>query len=98
MTAVKPITVLNIDDVPYAVNTLSEDIQSLVTTLDGWNQKEADVYDELNILQAAKQTLSAQIVAKIREENTPPVPAEEAPTEEVNSAEGDLAVDATAAD
>jgi len=68
MPTVNDITVLNIDETPYAVESLSEDVQALVEVYNAWNQKESDARGELAILQAAKQTLSAQIVAKVREE------------------------------
>jgi len=68
MPTVNDITVLNIDETPYAVESLSEEAQSLVEVYNAWNQKETDARGELAILQAAKQTLSAQIVAKVREE------------------------------
>ena len=68
MPTVNDITVLNIDEVPYEVESLSEEIQRLVGVYNAWNQKEQDAAGELAILQAAKQTLSAQIVNKVREE------------------------------
>lgn len=68
MPTVNDITVLNIDEVPYEVSSLSEETQRLVEVYNAWNQKEQDAAGELAILQAAKQTLSAQIVNKVRDE------------------------------
>jgi len=68
MPIVNDITVLNIDETPYEVSALSEQVQALVEVYNAWNQKEVDAQGELAILQAAKQTLSAQIVNKVREE------------------------------
>lgn len=69
------ITTLNIDEVSYEVADLSEEVQQLVQIYNNWNRREVgiqerlqDVQAELTILGAAKQTLSAQIVAKVREE------------------------------
>jgi hypothetical protein len=66
MPKVVDITVLNIDDVPYAVESLSEEVQSLVEIYNEWNRKEAEVRDELTRFQAAKETLSRQIIARVR--------------------------------
>jgi len=67
MPKVTDITVLNIDDVPYAVDSCSEEVQALVEIYNDWNRKEADVRDELTRFQAAKETLSRQIITKVRE-------------------------------
>ena len=67
MPKVVDITVLNIDDVPYAVETLPEEVQALVEIYNEWNRKEAEVRDELTRFHAAKETLSRQIVTKVRE-------------------------------
>ena len=66
MPTVDDITILNIDDVAYDVAELSEEAQALVGVYNNWNRKENEAAGELAILQAAKQTLSAQIVAKVR--------------------------------
>ena len=68
MPKVTDITVLNIDDTPYAVESLSEEVQALVEIYNEWNRKEADVRDELTRFQAAKETLSRQIITKVREQ------------------------------
>lgn len=88
MPKVTDITVLNIDDTPYAVESLSEEVQGLVDIYNEWNRKEADVRDELTRFQAAKETLSRQIITKVREsvaaettEAEAPVEATEAPAE-----------------
>ena len=96
MPTVNDITVLNIDETPYAVESLSEEVQALVEVYNNWNQKESDARGELAILQAAKQTLSAQIVNKVRDEQAA---AEAAPTEaNVTSAEAVAADTEAAAD
>ena len=67
MPEVNDITVLNIDEVPYEVSSLSEEVQGLVQVYNNWSRKENEARGELAILQAAKQTLSAQIVQKVRD-------------------------------
>jgi len=67
MPKVTDITVLNIDETPYAVESLSAEVQALVEVYNEWNRKEADVRDELTRFQAAKETLSRQIISKVRE-------------------------------
>ena len=87
MPTVNDITTLNIDEVAYDVSSLSEEVQGLVEIYNNWNRKENDARGELAILQAAKQTLSAQIVNKVKEEtaaaatNVTEPPAEEAAAE-----------------
>lgn len=66
--AVQDIQVINIDSVPYAVDAMSETAQRLVGVYNGWNQKEADIRDELMVIQAAKETLSRQIIEQVRAE------------------------------
>lgn len=67
MPKVTDITVLNIDETPYAVESLTDEIIALVDVYNEWNRKEADVRDELTRFQAAKETLSRQIIGKVRE-------------------------------
>lgn len=67
MPKVTDITVLNIDEKPYAVESLPEEVQALVGIFNEWSHKEADVRDELTRFQAAKETLSRQIIGKVRE-------------------------------
>jgi hypothetical protein len=98
MPKVTDITVLNIDEVPYAVESLSAEVQALVDIYNDWNRKEAEVRDELTRFQAAKETLSRQIIGKVREQtaadeaaaaanDAEDVPTEEAPVDAEASAE-----------
>ena len=91
MPTVNDITVLNIDEVPYEVSSLSEETQGLVEVYNNWNRKENEARGELAILQAAKQTLSAQIVAKVREETAAEEVANAAETN-VTTSEADIEV------
>jgi len=95
MPTVNDITVLNIDETPYEVSALSEQVQALVEVYNAWNQKEVDAQGELAILQAAKQTLSAQIVAKVREESA--AATEAAALAEANTTEANVTTDESSA-
>lgn len=77
---VDAVKVLNIDEVPYAVDAMSEEIQAKVTMFDGWNQKDADLSDELTMVRAAKNDLSRSIILAVRQEKEA---AEQANTAEV---------------
>ena len=68
MPKVEDVKVLNIDDVPYAVDGMSEQVQSMVDVFNEWNQKEADARDNLIMIQAAKNDLSRSIVSTVRKE------------------------------
>ena len=68
MPEVQDIKVLNIDDVQYNVESMSETSQRLVGVFNDWNRKEAAARDDLTILQAAKETLSRQIIDQVRKE------------------------------
>lgn len=89
MPTVNDIETINIDEVTYKVEELSEEARALVEIYNDWNQKEAEVRDELTRFQAAKQTLSTQIIAKIRADN--------APEEAVNTTEAPDEVEAVEA-
>jgi len=68
MQKVVDIKVLTIDEKPYAVDSLSEEIQGLVEMYNDWQRQEVVVRDELTRYIAAKETLSQQIITKVREE------------------------------
>lgn len=87
MPKVTDITVLNIDDKPYAVESLPDEVKALVEIYNDWNRKEAEVRDELVRFQAAKETLSRQIIGKVREHITAEEPDKDAvePTPEGES-------------
>ena len=90
MPQVQEIQVINIDNVPYAVDAMSETSQRLVTVFNEWNQKEADARDGFMMVQAAKETLSRQIIEQVRKEKAEAEEAndnEEATTEEVATEE-----------
>lgn len=95
MPTLNDITTLNIDEVSYDVADLSTEAQELVEVYNRWNQKESDARGELAILQAAKQTLSAQIVATVRAEMEAKA-AEEAAAEVEAEAANDTVADVVA--
>ncbi len=91
MPIVNDIKTLTIDEVEYKVEDLSTEAQQLIEIYNDWNRKEADVRDELTRFQAAKQTLSNQIINKVRTDNEP-----ETETAEVNTTEAPPAEDTAA--
>lgn len=84
---VQEIQVINIDEVPYAVDAMSDTAKRLVAVYNDWNQKEATVRDELMMVQAAKETLSRQIIEQVRAEKA------EAKEAEVSENAPDAAID-----
>ena len=68
MAKVEEVKVLNIDEVPYAVDSMSAEVQEMVEVFNDWNRKEAEIVDDLRIIRAAKNNLSMQIIQQVREE------------------------------
>ncbi len=68
MPTVDPVKVLNIDNVPYAVDAMSEKVKSMVSVYDEWNQKLTDAQDEVGSRRAALNDLSRTIIMAVREE------------------------------
>ena len=68
MAKVEDVKVLNIDDVPYAVDSMSDEVQQMVAIFNEWNQQEADVRNQLALVQAAKNDLSRRIILQVRKE------------------------------
>lgn len=87
MPKVDELKIINIDEVPYAVDALSEVVQGQVALFNEWHQKEADAKGELMLVSAAKETLSRQIITSIRAEIEEAKAAEEAPAETTTSEE-----------
>lgn len=72
---VEPVKIITIDETPYAVDSMSDDVQQMVKVFNRWNDDEADIQHEVNLLadkismiRAAKDTVSRQILDKVREE------------------------------
>ena len=68
MAKVEDIKVLNIDEVPYAVDAMSDEVKAMVEVFNSWNQREADVREELSMVMAAKNDLSRRIILQVRQE------------------------------
>ncbi len=85
MPKVADITVLDVDEKTYAVDSLTEEVKSLVELYNEWNHKEAEVRDELTRFHAAKETLSRQIITKVREHIAEEESAKEQALEEANA-------------
>lgn len=92
MPKVKEVAILNIDQVPYAVDTMSTDVQNLVTTFNEWNQAYANKQQEVQIFQVALESLQQQIIAQIKKERD--ATAAEAATKEAETAS--ISADTTA--
>lgn len=82
---IEDIKVLNIDGVPYAVDSMSEEVKKMVDVYNGWNVKEADARDALMIIQAARNELSRQIILQVRKEKGEAEAAEQAAANEGNT-------------
>jgi len=65
---IDPVKVLNIDEVPYAVDSMSDAVKEQVEVFNGWNQDEANLLDEVRKIRAAKNDLSRQIIMQVRKE------------------------------
>lgn len=68
MKPVEPISVINVDGTPVAVESLSDNVRSLVAVYNTWRQEEANQRLELMKTQAALQDLSRQIAVRYQEE------------------------------
>jgi hypothetical protein len=65
---VEDIRILNIDEKPYVVDEMSDEVKNLVSVYNNWNRKEASIRDELLLVHSAKQELSRQIILQVRKE------------------------------
>jgi len=67
MPKVEDIKILNIDEKPYTVDSLGPQVKELIDIYNEWNGEEAELRSKLMVYQAAKETLSQQIMTKARE-------------------------------
>ena len=86
-TKVEDVKVLNIDDVPYAVDAMSDEVRAMVDTFNDWNRREATIVDDLALVRAAKNNLSMSIIQQVRNEKAAAEEAASAATEEVSTTE-----------
>ena len=68
MPKVEDIKVLNIDEVPYAVDSMSAEVKQLVEVYNEWNQDLANAQKDFAQKRAAVQSLSNQIITQVRTE------------------------------
>lgn len=68
MAKVEDVKVLNIDETPYAVDAMSDEVQAQVALFNEWNQRDADLSNELAMVRAAKNDLSRRIILQVRQE------------------------------
>lgn len=67
MANIEPVKVINVDGKQYLVEVLDDETKSLVALFNKWNQKEADLVEDVAMLRAAKNDVSGRIILKIRE-------------------------------
>lgn len=95
MPKVEDIKVLNIDETPYAVDSMSEEVKNLVEVYNEWNQDLADAQKEFAQKRAAVQSLSNQIIQTVRQEKAQAEAA--AAQEAAEAAEGEAPAEEPAA-
>lgn len=76
MPQIQEIKVLNIDDVEYNVEDMSDEVKSLVVVYNEWNQDAAEAHKTFAQLQAAVRGLSQQIIEQVRADIAPKTDAE----------------------
>jgi len=64
----EPITIINVDEVPYAVSDMTDDVKRLVNFYNDWRQEEAQIKSDLLKVQAAMRDLSREIIQTIKNE------------------------------
>ena len=64
----EPITIINVDEVPYAVSDMSETVKRLVSVYNDWRDEEVEAQQKLLQVQAAMRDLSREIVLSIKQE------------------------------
>lgn len=69
MIKVETTTQLSIDDVVYAVDECSAEVQQLVGFMDDWRQREIDTQSELVLVRAAIRDVQNNIVNLIKAAN-----------------------------
>jgi len=90
MPTVNPVTNLEFEGTQHDLSEFSDELRGLVDMYNEWNQKVVDARDEFQRSQAALQTLSNQIMAKVAEElaAAKPAPATTEPPPEGEWPEG----------
>lgn len=65
---VEEIKIVNVDEVPYNVDDMSDTVKQLVAFYNEWRQKEADIKSDLLLAQAGMRDISREIILTIRGE------------------------------
>ena len=68
MPKVEPISVINVDETPIAVEGCSDTVKQLVSVYNQWRQVEADDKDKLMLTQAGLRDVTREIVVTVRKE------------------------------
>lgn len=73
---IQPITTITLEDKPYEVADMSDEIKRAVAIFNRWNEKEVDAQyelellsDNLTMIRAAKENLSQQIFNMMKKES-----------------------------
>lgn len=59
---------INVDNVVYAVEKMSPQLQQMITMMDEWRQKDADLTVELTMVKAALRDIQNSIYVTINQE------------------------------
>ena len=86
MPTVDPISVINVDDTPIAVEGCSDTVKQLVAVYNEWRQTEADDKNKLMMTQAGLRDVTREIVVTVRKEQEEEAAAAELPTEAAEEA------------
>lgn len=68
MPQVDPISVINVDETPIAVEGCSDTVKQLVSVYNEWRQTEADDKNKLMLTQAGLRDVTREIVVTVRKE------------------------------
>lgn len=98
MQTLEDVKVINVDDVPYAVDACSEAVQNLVGYYNEWRAEEFDLKKRTLMVEAALRDLSREIITMIRKEKEEAEAAAEADVDVADAApeaapEGDTAAE-----
>lgn len=83
MPTVEPISVINVDETPIAVEGCSDTVKQLVAVYNEWRQSEADAKNDLMLVQAGIRDVTREIVITVRKEQEEANAANEEAAEEV---------------
>ena len=71
MAQVQKTTTVTIDEQSFEVASLSENVQQMISLMDEWRQKDADLTSELLMVRAALRDIQNTLLTTIKSETTP---------------------------